>query len=116
MKRAIVILLLALPLAAFAQLNHAPSREQCNADQRLWLSLVDQAQGGMRDVSATELTNRTQEMLNCVNTYPEPAEQNHLYYLTTLELSLVNGVRMGNFLTRHNLMSKFLQEDAQGKR
>lgn len=100
------------------EVKHAPKVEQCRADQTLWFSkLSDGASNGtMPDTvgaSFQQLNFWSLEMHDCARI---DSESNDLYYKTSGDAVGTANNRLVHFLDRHNLLSQFLAEDAQGKR
>ena len=94
---------------------HPPLKpvEHCRADQRLWLSKLEQPNdAGINDVSFDELNAWTFEMDDCRSADPEFAKE---YYATEAEAESAAISRVEHFLDRHNLYGQLLAEDAQGK-
>jgi len=98
------------------EVKHAPTVEQCRADQRSWRSKLDQAPvpSGVKDASFVELLNWYTEMKDCIRVDPDHRTD----YLATLGLvDTTQYTRLVNFLDRHHLTwDQFLAEDAKGKR
>ena len=94
-----------------AQVEHAPTVEQCRADQRLWLPKLE----GERNLVAasSELNGWRQEMNDCMKVDPAFSDR---YYSTTSEAGIEKLLRLEHFLYRHNLYDSFLAEDAHGQR
>ena len=90
MKTLWLLLAIAVPLQLIhaQEVKYAPTVEQCRADQRLWLSKLEQP-----------------------NSIGIPNVDDALG-----EIFAVMVRRLVGFLERHNLMDQFLGEDAQGKR
>ena len=104
---------------AFGQdIEHAPTVDQCQADQRLWLSEV--RDDGAKDWahSATNTSARTlilwgHEMTICGNVDPNnDAVYSHTWQLIQLTLNS----RVEDFVMRHGVWQQFLAEDKAGKR
>ena len=88
--------------------------EQCRADQRLWLSKLEQPNdAGINNVSFNELNAWTFEMDDCRSVDPEFARE---YYATEAEAESAAISRVEHFLDRHNLYGQFIADDTQGKR
>jgi len=112
-----------LQLIYWQEVPHAPTVEQCRADQKLWFSkLSDDAKAeeaeGAREpvahsVSFRQLNFWSLEMHECAKIDPESSD---LYYKTSDDAVVTANNRLVHFLDRHNLLSQFLAEDAQGKR
>jgi hypothetical protein len=120
-KLAIALLLFglvttALPRSAgVRQVKHAPTVAQCQADERLWMSKLEQTQpkpSGTRDVSYKVLQSWIDEMGDCEAV--DPDESNRYINVTHETLSEI-AIRYRNFLWRHNLEDQFIQEDESGK-
>ena len=103
-------------------MQHAPTVEQCRADQKLWFSRIsDDAKAeeaeGLREpvahsISFQQLTFLTLEMHDCARIDPEFKKE---YYQTSGDAAVTADNRLVHFLYRHNLNQQFLAEDAQGK-
>ena len=118
MKTLWLLLLMVTPLQLVhsQEVKHAPTVEQCHADQRLWTSKLHQAPipSGVKDVSFTELVNWYTEMKDCISIDPDHRTD---YLVTLTSIDNTQMTRIVNFLDRHHLTwNQFLAEDAQGKR
>src|SRR5215469_18694896 len=124
MNKLWLLLVIAVPLQLIhAQVQHAPTVERCRADQTLWFSkLSDDAKAeeaeGLREpvthsISFQQLNFWSLEMHDCARIDPK---SNDLYYKTSGDAVGTANNRLVHFLYRHNLLSQFLAEDAQGKR
>jgi hypothetical protein len=99
--------------AVWAQeVKHAPTVEQCRADQKLWLAKLEEP-GGITNVRVKELHGWQGEMRDCKSVDPEYDDR---YYNVTGEIQGALLTRFADFLIRHNLFEQFTAEDAQGKR
>src|SRR6516164_6251296 len=98
MKRLWLLLVIAVPLQFIhAQAQHAPTVEQCRADQKLLLSKLNSNERTL--VSYKEMDGWFLEMQNCISVDPE----NQLrYYNTMSETSAMLNMRMQSYLKRHN--------------
>lgn len=94
-------------------MHHAPTGDQCRADQKLWSSKVEPNDAGVNNVTYEELGSWKREMFDCMNAHPESLR---LYAFTIDQVTLVQFNRVSRFLVRHNLAGQFLDEDAQGQR
>ena len=96
------------------ELKHAPTTEQCRADQRLWLSKLEQVNppDPVARVGYAELMAWEREMLDCRHVDPERRD---LYHNTAAEIDAERADRLATFLFRHGLMDQFYAEEAQGK-
>jgi hypothetical protein len=99
-----------------AQVEHAPTVAQCQADQRLWLTrveggVVDRNRQTLPDYKGLEKWDR--EMSDCEKV---DSDNQWRYYNTRAEIAGEEIVRLTNFLDRHQLLGKFREEDAAGKR
>ena len=96
------------------EVKHAPSVEECRAEQTLWMSrLGEPNDAGTVNVNDSDLNDWSSRMVLCGGVDPELRWQ---YYNIQRELSEVQTNRLIRFLVRHNLYSQFLAEDAQGNR
>jgi hypothetical protein len=101
------------PIAA-QEVQHAPTVDQCRADQRLWLSKLEVPKGaGVANVSYKELDGWFQEMYGCESVDPQHKIQ---YFNTWSETTIKQQMRLEDYLNRHRLYDQFVAEDAQGKR
>jgi hypothetical protein len=116
MKLAILLAVILLPGVANPAQEHAPTAEQCNADERLWASQLS----GVGSLPYKEIEARENEMTNCANTMDTSTEMGYLNASSYKSLGSNYRAQMGNrlqtFLIRHNLIDQFLAEDAEGKR
>jgi len=95
------------------EVKHAPTVDQCRADQRLWLDKVEDTSSANALPSFRVLDGWSHEMLDCQSVDPE----NHNLYFNVLgEIEAVMETRLGHFLDRHGLYGKFIEEDEAGKR
>lgn len=96
-----------LATGATAQVQHAPTVEQCRADYAVW---------NIEHLDATSyhvLDERMHEMGNCDVVDPAHTDD---YDLLGLRQSTELHNRLVDFLTRHRLTGQFLEEDAKGLR
>jgi hypothetical protein len=109
--RYFVPLLLLLGSLPAQEVKHAPTVEQCRADQRLWLDKLE----GSADPLPTFVTlNRwSLEMADCGSV--DPANDTR-YYNVRAEITAIQVTRFLDFLARHELFDKFIEEDNAGKR
>lgn len=94
------------------QVEHAPTVAQCQADQRLWLSRIEEVDSSRQPVFRL-LTEWSHEMAECEHV--DPSNQLR-YYNTEYEIDALESKRLLHFIVRHDLMDKFVEEDAAGKR
>lgn len=94
------------------EVEHAPTVAQCQADQALWLSKIEEDHG-TDDVTILTLQAWQKEMRQC-----QAVDQaNHSkYYNTWGEALAEESLREYKFIVRHGLMDKLLAEDAAGQR
>jgi hypothetical protein len=105
---AFAVLILTASLAG--QVEHAPTVAQCQADQRLWLSQVEDNDSSLK---YDALNDMAVEMGRCTKVDPP----NEIRYDNVYsEATAVRLMRLKHFLVRHQLWSKFIEEDAAGKR
>ncbi len=105
-------ILLFFPAISLAQ-DHAPTVEQCRADQRLWSEQFDSRPEEVSKLSFRKLIVRGKEMTDCAVV---DEEQIRAYNRTADSVQVEAGSRLLNFVTRHNLMAQFIAEDNAGKR
>lgn len=112
MKRLLVVGCLVLTASLVGQVEHAPTVAQCQAEQRLWLSNLEE--GDSRKLpEMSVIVKWNGEMQDCGKVDPG---QRVRYYNTSGEIAAEEIVRMQHFFDRHGLWSQFKEEDASGKR
>lgn len=129
MKKARLLLpllfLFVVPMTA--QIEHAPTPEQCRADADAWgvpkWALLVTNDNAFRSlpgtmihnptVSAKTLEARNAEFAQCEKT---DSVQDVRYARAARAYAIAELARMGDFMQRHNLQGQFYQEDEQGKR
>jgi hypothetical protein len=129
MKRARLLLpllfLLVSPMTA--QIEHAPTPEQCRADADAWgipkWSLLITNDNEFRSLPGTMIRNqavsakvleaRNGEFAQCEKT---DSVQDARYARAARAYAIAELARMGDFMQRHNLQGQFYEEDEQGKR
>jgi hypothetical protein len=112
MKRLLVLSVFVLT-AVGQDVQHAPTVAQCQADQRLWLSEIEEHGDSPRLPKFLEVDERRLEMLACKAVDPENRWR---YYNTAAEIESLQEHRLNDFIARHDMWQKFLDEDAAGKR
>ncbi|MFI5103193.1 MAG: hypothetical protein ACHP9V_07490 [Terriglobales bacterium] len=112
MMRTLLLVLVLSCVVGSQQVRHAPTVEQCRADQRLWLAKVE-SETSVVSVSFNELHGWLSEMMECKIVDPPRIDQ---YYNVAAEINSEQLLRMQYFMDRHHLYNQFLSEDAQGKR
>lgn len=114
MQRLWPLLLLVIPLHAIhaQEVKHAPTVEQCRADQRLWMSKVE-TDSDVVSISFTDLSSWADEIDDCEKVDPD---SRYKYLSLESEIAYTKISRFRKFLKRHDLLQQFLAEDAQGKR
>lgn len=112
MKR-LVILAFVLAASLRGQVEHAPTVEQCQADQRLWLSKLEAVPPDTNLPGFKTLQQWSSEMSDCREVDPK---NGWTYFNVQSESNVLQAARMLRFLRRHNLWDKFLEEDAAGNR
>ena len=97
------------------EVKHAPTVQQCQADQRLWTGKMETQPipSGVEDVNYSTLVGWENEMAGC-EAVDRPNE--FMYQSALSEISTFQKVRLLGFLSRHNLLNKFYEEDEAGKR
>lgn len=105
------------------EVEHAPTVAVCRADSAVWNS--DFMKNGPKDsvgrISVQELLLRESEMNKCGFVdppHPDNSNYNHPETYLFLQGLYSNeiGIRLVDFITRHNMWQQFLDEDAAGKR
>jgi hypothetical protein len=92
--------------------DHAPSRDQCRADYRLWFESYGHSDKS-KDPPVQQIAVMMKEMGACASADPK----NHVAYLTLSEDFLGEyDLRFAHFIERHNEKQQFLDEDAEGLR
>jgi hypothetical protein len=113
MKRCLLFALILVGAPSYQQeVKHAPTVEQCRADQKLWLSKLEN-ENSVVSISFKELSGWLREMGECRTVDPQFHNQ---YYNTAAEIDAEEVIRLEAFLDQHNLYDGFVAEDAQGKR
>jgi len=108
-------------VAAQGQTEHAPTIEQCRADQRLWRSQQDDffaKENGGNEAAANgtdvgrvtfdTLNTRAREMNDCVSVDPQNTEK---YRDVRNDFEFMQHNRLVSFLKRHDLWRQFIEED-----
>src|SRR5216683_422380 len=98
MKRLWLWVLVLASTVGSQEVKHAPTVEQCRADQRLWLSKLEDS-NGVTLVSFKELTGWQHEMYECRTVDPERRNQ---YVNVYAETNSEKIIRLEGFLDRHN--------------
>ena len=113
MKTLITIGLLLAAQAAISQtIQHAPSIQQCRADQSVWLNQLE-TDGNLPSVNARTLYEWAHEMEQC-----QQVDSLNLwkYQTTESESHIAFSRRLMSFVQRHNLWAQFVREDQAGAR
>jgi len=114
MKKLLLALLILTSSLVGQNVEHAPTVEQCHADQRLWLAQHEEDVGNNTHLPNIHIIRRwAKEMNDCEKV--DPTNQLR-YYNTISELMTEEKMRMEHFLDRHQLWEQFVAEDAAGKR
>ena len=94
------------------EMNHAPTVSQCRAEQRLWLSKLEQYPPDVAEVSYGDLQYWTLDMVVCAN-----LDAGHeVFYLNTYSMADHERIkRLEGFLHQRTLFYEFLKQDAQDK-
>jgi hypothetical protein len=92
--------------------EHAPTVQQCQADQAYWFSKLEQTHG-TDDVTYGTLQGWHTEMDQCAVVDPSNRWK---YYNTMSESDAEVATRLMRFVERHNLWKQFIAEDAAGVR
>jgi hypothetical protein len=113
--KTVVLLALVLSLGSVTtkpQVEHAPTVAQCEADQRLWLSKLEDDRG-VDDVKFHTLEAWQREMTDCKEVDPT---NNNKYINVMSEAEAELSRREFDFIARHGLTEQFIAEDEKGKR
>jgi len=111
MKRLFFVGCLVLAASLIGQVEHAPTVDQCQADQRLWFSRLEDVQNTLPSYDA--ISQWHQEMNDCEKVDPDNRVK---YHNVEREIDADQNNRVLHFLNRHQLWGKFIEEDAAGKR
>ena len=106
------VLLLSLIPSLFGQ-DHAPTVEQCRADQRLWITQLIENPEIVKSLTYDQLNDRMLEMANCDAV---DRDREIVYVETAARFNMKQMVRLLDFVKRHELLDQFRAEDAAGKR
>jgi len=87
--RYFVLLLLLVSLLPAQEVKHAPTVEQCHADQRLWLAKIEGSQDALPNF--VTLNSWSQEMADCGSI--DPANDTR-YYNVRAEIVAVEQARL----------------------
>jgi hypothetical protein len=110
----LVLVLVSFNSLGSQEVKHAPTVEQCRADQKLWLSKLEEPNdAGTSNVSFNELSAWGTEMGDCATVDPSLSSR---YRNTETEAAYGRLTRLENFISRHKLIDQFIAEDLQGKR
>jgi hypothetical protein len=114
MKHVLILaVVLIASLTVGQDVQHAPTVAQCRADQRLWLSEMEENDDSPKLPTFGVLSKRNREMEDCKKIDPD----NHSkYFNTASEIHPILLMRLMDYLDRHGLRAQFQAEDAAGKR
>jgi hypothetical protein len=101
MKKFWPLLLLLLPYQPIhaQEVKHAPTVEQCRADQKLWLNEVEHASVS---TSFPDLVAQEAEMIKCESVDPDfDLHRINIYGNTETEIIALKSTRLAHFLSRH---------------
>ncbi|HTZ75959.1 MAG TPA: hypothetical protein VMB47_18730 [Candidatus Aquilonibacter sp.] len=129
MRKLTFSVLLTVPLifwfsrpARSAQVEHAPTPEQCRADAAAW----DIPEHFIFDRDAfsnmvTQHSNESAQILDARRDELQLCEKTDRLHATRYALGgtaygVAELIRVGDFMRRHNLMQQFYREDDEGKR
>ena len=114
MKLVAVAALMLASMVGAQQVQHAPTVEQCRADQALWDDQINQPASdwahSVPDISARSLYAMFKHMDECQVVDPDQVRK----YSQTSHLILI--VLGSDFMIRHSLEDKFFEEDDAGAR
>jgi hypothetical protein len=107
------LLMLTLVTAFVAgQMEHAPTVQQCQADERLWMNKIEETNLTIHPDYIT-VNAWFNEMRDCQSV--DPANKIKYYNLQS-EIVVENAMRLQHFVMRHEMWEQFIKEDAAGKR
>ena len=98
-------------VSAYSQVEHAPTVAQCQADQRLWFSELEEPEPKLPVFDV--IREWSHEMRDCEKVDPENKLR---YYNVEGEVEAEKVRRLAAFIDRHGLWGQFKTEDAAGKR
>jgi hypothetical protein len=98
-------------VSVYPQVEHAPTVAQCQADQRLWFSKLEEPEPKL--LAFDVIREWSHEMLDCEKVDPENKLK---YYNVEGEVEAEKVSRLAAFINRHGLWEQFKTEDAAGKR
>jgi hypothetical protein len=110
MRFLIVLSLVLLSASVPAQVEHAPTVAQCQADYKLWDATLGR---DASKVSYKTLTDWEQVMAKCMDV---DDEHRTTYLILDGTIITREDSRLVNFLMRENLYKKFVEEDEAGAR
>jgi hypothetical protein len=115
MKKLWLLLVMAVPLESIhaQRVHHAPTAEQCRADQRLCDSMLEQPKS-VNNVSFDELGDWAEEMVNCMGVV-DP-ENEFEYFKAISGITGWKLLRVQSFLQRHHMYDQFIAEDKQERK
>jgi len=112
MKKFLLLVCFLCAVSAYPQVEHAPTVAQCQADQRLWFSKIEE--GDSPQLPKHEvLSGWANEMSDCLKVDPSNTIK---YYNMGAEIDAVLEMRLEHFILRHQLWQEFVAEDTAGKR
>ena len=110
--RYLTLAVFVLTASVTAQVEHAPTVAQCQADERLWFSkLTDESDSSLPGFEVLHLW--AEELSKCQKIDPDPDAE---YRDTEAIIHIEQETRLLHFVDRHNLIKQFMEEDAAGKR
>src|SRR5215472_18298499 len=98
MKQFWLLVLVCVPFNSIAsqEVKHAPTVEQCRADQKLWLGKAQESGGvGVANVSFDQLRGWQGELITCMDVDPESRQ---LYENTITAISAQQETRLLKFI------------------
>jgi hypothetical protein len=102
-----------LSLTSLFGQDHAPTVEQCRADERLWSTQLIENPGIIKSLRHDQLNDRMLEMANCAAV---DRDRESVYAETAARFNMKLMVRLFDFIKRHKLLDQFMAEDAAGQR
>jgi len=113
LKQIAALALFLLSASLTAQVEHGPTLAQCQADQQLWFSQIENGDNRSALPDFYTLLDETKEMDACQKVDPSNW---HEYYNISAEMDAERLERYMHFVRRHSLYDKFIMEDRAGMR
>ncbi len=106
----VLIVIVCLQSVKAQTVEHAPTVEQCRADQSLWYAQLSHP----KNILFKTLEGYRTEMGACSIVDSDDHFIKYFQVLALIDAALRD--RLEHFMTRHNLVNQFAEEDAAGQR